>query len=170
MGAASPWTRWRSLAWEPVDGEEDRARVGGAGVVGRADHSGAAAGRDRADQPGASARRPSTRRCKTVLTATSRDARAENHRIHEYLTRGHPQRRLHRRVRRGAESDDLAHRHGGTRTTTTSWPRNQVTVVDGEHRRRFDIVLYVNGLPLGVRRAEEGRRRQRRPEVRARTS
>ena len=25
----------------------------------------------------------------------------------------------------------------------------QVTVVDGEHRRRFDVVLYVNGMPLG---------------------
>ena len=24
----------------------------------------------------------------------------------------------------------------------------QVTVVDGEHRRRFDVVLYVNGMPL----------------------
>ena len=25
---------------------------------------------------------------------------------------------------------------------------HQVTVVDGEHRRRFDVVLYVNGMPL----------------------
>jgi type I restriction enzyme, R subunit len=27
---------------------------------------------------------------------------------------------------------------------------NQVTVIDGDSRRRFDIVLYVNGLPLGI--------------------
>ena len=27
---------------------------------------------------------------------------------------------------------------------------NQLTVTEGEHRRRLDIVLYVNGLPLGV--------------------
>ena len=33
-------------------------------------------------------------------------------------------------------------------------------MVDGERRRRFDIVLYVNGMPLGVHRAEEGQRRQ----------
>ena len=26
---------------------------------------------------------------------------------------------------------------------------HQVTVVEGEHRRRFDVVLYVNGMPLG---------------------
>ncbi|MEU1667096.1 type I restriction endonuclease subunit R [Streptomyces sparsogenes] len=27
---------------------------------------------------------------------------------------------------------------------------NQVTVIDGDHNRRFDVVLYVNGLPLAV--------------------
>ena len=47
---------------------------------------------------------------------------------------------------------------------------HQVTVVEGEHRRRFDVVLYVNGMPLGLHRAEEGDRRRRRPQGGARAS
>ena len=34
-------------------------------------------------------------------------------------------------------------------------------MVDGEHRRRFDVVLYVNGMPLGfieLKKASAGRR------------
>ena len=27
---------------------------------------------------------------------------------------------------------------------------NQVTVTDGDHKRRFDIVLYLKGMPLGI--------------------
>ena len=84
----------------------------------------------------------------TVMTATSRDALAENHRIHEYLTRG---------IRSVVYTDEY-----GAEQNPTVWlidrrdpdnndflAANQVTVVDGEHRRRFDIVLYVNGMPLG---------------------
>ena len=83
-----------------------------------------------------------------VMTATSRDALAENHRIHEYLTRG---------IRSVVYTDEY-----GAEQNPTVWlidrrdpdnndflAANQVTVVDGEHRRRFDIVLYVNGMPLG---------------------
>ena len=85
----------------------------------------------------------------TVMTATSRDALAENHRIHEYLTRG---------IRSVVYTDEY-----GAEQNPTVWlidrrdpdnndflVANQVTVVDGEHRRRFDIVLYVNGMPIGV--------------------
>ena len=84
----------------------------------------------------------------TVMTATSRDALAENHRIHEYLTRG---------IRSVVYNDEY-----GAEQNPTVWlidrrdpdnndflAANQVTVVDGESRRRFDIVLYVNGMPLG---------------------
>src|SRR5260370_5761929 len=84
----------------------------------------------------------------TVMTATSRDALAENHRIHEYLTKG---------IRNVVYNDEY-----GAEQNPTVWlidrrdpdnndflAANQVTVVDGEHRRRFDIVLYVNGIPLG---------------------
>jgi type I restriction enzyme, R subunit len=84
----------------------------------------------------------------TVMTATSRDALAENHRVHEYLTRG---------IRSVVYTDEY-----GAEQNPTVWlidrrdpdnndflAANQVTVVDAEHRRRFDIVLYVNGMPLG---------------------
>jgi type I restriction enzyme R subunit len=82
-----------------------------------------------------------------VLTPASRDALAENHRIHEYLTRG---------IRGVVFADEY-----GAEQNPTVWlidrtdpfgndflAVNQVTVTDGEHKRRFDIVLYVNGLPL----------------------
>jgi type I restriction enzyme R subunit len=84
----------------------------------------------------------------TVMTATSRDALTENHRMHEYLTKG---------IRSVVYTDEY-----GAEQNPTVWlidrrdldnndflAANQVTVVDGEHRRRFDIVLYVNGMPLG---------------------
>ena len=84
----------------------------------------------------------------TVMTATSRDALAENHRVHEYLTKG---------IRSVVYTDEY-----GAEQNPTVWlidrrdadnndflAANQVTVVDGEHKRRFDIVLYVNGMPLG---------------------
>jgi type I restriction enzyme R subunit len=85
---------------------------------------------------------------KIVLSATSRDAVAENQRMHEFLTRG---------IRSVTVTDEY-----GAERTPTIWlldrrnPENndfmaarQVRVVDGEHRRRFDVVLYVNGMPLG---------------------
>ena len=38
---------------------------------------------------------------------------------------------------------------------------NQFTVAEGQHTRRPDVVLFVNGLPLGGDRAEEPGRRER---------
>ena len=84
----------------------------------------------------------------TVVTATSRDALAENHWVHECLTKG---------IRSIVYTDEY-----GAEQNPTVWlidrrdpenndflVANQATVVDGEHKRRFDIVLYVNGMPLG---------------------
>jgi len=84
-----------------------------------------------------------------VLSATSRDARAENFRTHEFLTRG---------IRSVVYTDAYgAERNPTVRLIDQKDPENndfmavhQVTVVDGEHRRRFDVVLYVNGMPLGI--------------------
>jgi type I restriction enzyme, R subunit len=86
---------------------------------------------------------------KIVLTATSREARTENYRMHEFLTRG---------IRSVLYTDEY-----GAERNPTVWlidqrdpekndfmAAHQVTVVDGEHRRRFDVVLYVNGMPLGI--------------------
>jgi type I restriction enzyme, R subunit len=85
---------------------------------------------------------------KIVMDRTSRDALAENHRIHEFLTRG---------IRSVTYTDEY-----GAEQNPTVWlidkkhpeandflVANQVTVVDAEHRRRFDVVAYLNGLPVG---------------------
>src|SRR6266568_775446 len=82
-----------------------------------------------------------------VVTPTSRDAFAENKRVHDFLTRG------------------LKHTYtdaaGVSQTPTVHilderepWANDfravqQVTVRNADHERRFDIVLYVNGMPLG---------------------
>ena len=95
---------------------------------------------------------------KIVLSATSRDARAENQRVHEFLARG---------IRSVTYTDEY-----GAERNPTIWlldRRNvenndfmaarQVQVVDGEHRRRFDVVAYVNGMPLAfieLKRASVG--------------
>jgi type I restriction enzyme R subunit len=84
---------------------------------------------------------------KIVLSATSRDARAENRRMHKFLTEG---------IREVVYTDEF-----GAERNPTVWlldrrdvekndfmAARQVQVVDGEYRRRFDVVLYVNGLPL----------------------
>ena len=84
-----------------------------------------------------------------VLSPKSRDARGENHQVHRYLTDG-------------IRSVTYADEHGAEHTPTIRlidygdpyandfMAANQVMVIDGDHKRRFDIVLYVNGLPLSV--------------------
>ena len=83
-----------------------------------------------------------------ILSPKSQDAITENHRMHRFLVQGyrgisyvdtdgterHPTIRLF--SERPEDNDYLA--------------VNQVRVVSGEHERRFDIVLYVNGMPVVV--------------------
>ncbi|MDH6578855.1 type I restriction endonuclease subunit R [Kitasatospora sp. MAP5-34] len=78
----------------------------------------------------------------------SREALPENRLAHEYLTAGV----------RITYTDEFGAEHAPTvqlidlrePDANTYHAVNQVTVVDGEMKRRFDIVLYVNGLPLAV--------------------
>ena len=68
--------------------------------------------------------------------------------MHEFLTRG---------IRSVVYTDEYGAEQNPTiRLIDQRDPENndfmaahQVTVVEGEHRRRFDVVLYVNGMPLG---------------------
>jgi type I restriction enzyme R subunit len=85
----------------------------------------------------------------TVLTAKSRDAKSENRRIHEYLTKGI--RSVIYTDAKGAEQNPTI-RLVGTRDLWSNdfMVASQVTVVEGEHRRRLDTVLYLNGLPVAV--------------------
>lgn len=83
-----------------------------------------------------------------ILTPSSQDAITENLRIHRYLTEGY----------RGMQYlDDEGVEHNPTIRLVDPDPDrndwlavNQVTVVRGDIRRRFDVVLYLNGMPVGV--------------------
>lgn len=84
-----------------------------------------------------------------VLSERSRDAVAENHRLHTLMTRG---------IRSVVYTDAHGVEHNPTiRLVDLRAPdannylvANQVTVTGGEHRRRFDVVCYLNGLPVGM--------------------
>jgi type I restriction enzyme R subunit len=83
-----------------------------------------------------------------ILTPRSQDAITENHRIHSWIVDGY----------RGLSWTD----HDGTEHNPTlrivsadpaenDWLAvNQVPIVDRDHERRFDVVLYLNGLPVVV--------------------
>jgi type I restriction enzyme, R subunit len=84
---------------------------------------------------------------KKVTTAASRDALAENFRIHEFLTKGV---RIPYTDEYGAEQNPTVLLIDRDAPESNDFLAvNQVMVIDGEHKRRFDIVLYVNGLPVG---------------------
>ncbi len=82
-----------------------------------------------------------------IAAPKSQDAITENHRLHEYLVGGYPlsyidldgveqNPRLRLLSADPAENDWLA--------------VNQVTIRQGDLHRRFDIVLYINGMPLSI--------------------
>jgi type I restriction enzyme R subunit len=83
-----------------------------------------------------------------ATTPQSREALPENRTAHGYLTSGI----------RLTYTDEFGAEHSPTvRLVDFRDPRantfralNQVRLVDGDHERRFDVVLYVNGLPLAV--------------------
>ncbi len=84
-----------------------------------------------------------------VLSPKSRDARGENHQVHQYLTAGI--RSVVYTDEHGAEHNPTIHLIDNADPYTNDFlAANQVIVVDGDHKRRFDVVLYVNGMPLGV--------------------
>jgi type I restriction enzyme, R subunit len=84
-----------------------------------------------------------------VLSPKSRDARGENHQVHQFLTGG---------IRSVVYADEHGAEHNPTiwlvdyadPAANDFLAVNQVVVTDGDHKRRFDLVLYVNGLPLAV--------------------
>ncbi|WP_431968959.1 type I restriction endonuclease subunit R [Actinacidiphila sp. bgisy160] len=84
-----------------------------------------------------------------AATPTSQDTYEENRTAHMYLTAG---------IRSVTYTDSFGAEHNPTirlvdlvdPDANTYRALNQVTVIDGEKNRRFDIVLYVNGLPLAL--------------------
>jgi hypothetical protein len=97
-----------------------------------------------------------------VLTPRSRDAFAENRRLHELMTRG--TRSVVYTDQLGADQNPTVKLIDFRDPDNNDYlAANQVTVIDGEHRRRFDVVCYLNGLPVGIVELKKGRRRACRP-------
>ena len=86
---------------------------------------------------------------KVVLSPKSRDAKAENFQVHRYLTEG---------IRSVVYADEHGAEHNpvirlidyADQSANDFLAVNQVVVTDGEHKRRFDIVLYLNGMPMAM--------------------
>lgn len=84
-----------------------------------------------------------------ILAPKSTDAITENHRIHSYLTGGY--RGLTYIDADGAETTPTIRLVDMSDPDGNSWlAANQVTIVQGEYRRRFDVVLYCNGMPVSL--------------------
>ncbi|QEW04632.1 type I restriction endonuclease subunit R [Microbacterium lushaniae] len=82
-----------------------------------------------------------------IASPTSQDAITENHRIHQYLVGGYPMSYL--------DAEGVEHsprlRVLSTDPAENDWLAvNQVTLRRGDLHRRFDIVLFVNGMPLSI--------------------
>lgn len=83
-----------------------------------------------------------------VASAGSMDPLAENHVVHGYLTEG--LRKISYTDDSGAEVTPTI-RLVSTAPDDNDWLAvNQVTVMRGDHHRRFDVVLYLNGMPVGI--------------------
>src|SRR5262249_20594714 len=86
---------------------------------------------------------------KSRLSPDAREGRGENHQVHQYLTGGI--RSVVYTDEHGAEQNPTIRLIDYTNAYANDFlAANQVMVTDGDHKRRFDIVLYVNGMPLGV--------------------
>jgi type I restriction enzyme R subunit len=81
-----------------------------------------------------------------VLTPASQDAITENRRLHEYLVHGY--RGVTWIDHEGVEQNPTI-RLIGREPADNDWlVAQQVKIADSEHHRRFDIVCYLNGLPV----------------------
>ena len=81
-----------------------------------------------------------------ILTPSSQDAITENRRLHEFLVHGY--RGVTWIDHDGVEQNPTV-RLIGSEAADNDWLAvQQVTLADAEHRRRFDLVCYLNGLPV----------------------
>ncbi|PYI69905.1 DEAD/DEAH box helicase [Arthrobacter livingstonensis] len=82
-----------------------------------------------------------------IASPTSNDALSENYRIHKYLVDGY---RLSYIDTDGTEKNPTI-RLVSTAADDNDWLAvNQVTLMSREHTRRFDVVLYLNGMPVSA--------------------
>jgi type I restriction enzyme R subunit len=83
-----------------------------------------------------------------ILAPTSQDAITENHRLHAFLTEGF---RGITYIDDDGQEQTPTIRLVSTEPSENDWlAANQVTLVRGDVERRFDLVLYLNGLPVAL--------------------
>lgn len=82
-----------------------------------------------------------------ILTPSSGDALTENERIHTYLTEGY---RGLSYIQDGERQDPTIYLISRLPEKNHYHAVQQVALRNRDHSRRFDIVLYVNGLPLAI--------------------
>lgn len=83
-----------------------------------------------------------------ITTAKSTDAQAENQDAHRYLTQGYKNLQV---TRADGSTYYPTIRVISRNPDENTWLAvQQVTLKNSENERRFDIVLYCNGLPIGV--------------------
>lgn len=83
-----------------------------------------------------------------ILSPKSQDAITENHRIHQILVDGY--RGITFADADGQEQTPTIRLVGERPEDNDYLAVRQVTVRSGDHERRFDVVLYVNGLPVAI--------------------
>lgn len=83
-----------------------------------------------------------------ITAPKSQDAIAENERFHDFLVHGF--RGVTFIDTKGREQTPTLRLLSEDAKENTFRAIHQVTIVSGQHSRRFDVVLYVNGLPLVI--------------------
>ncbi|ANS80273.1 Type I restriction-modification system, restriction subunit R [Serinicoccus hydrothermalis] len=89
-----------------------------------------------------------------LLAPKSQDAITENHRIHGYLVHGY--RGISYVDTDGSEQNPTIRLVSHDPAQNDYLAVNQVTVRVGDHQRRFDVVLYLNGLPVAIVELKKG--------------
>jgi type I restriction enzyme R subunit len=89
-----------------------------------------------------------------ILAVRSGDAVTENHRMHGILVGGYSG--LSYVDDEGVQRSPTIHVVSANPDRNDWLAANQVRLVDRDHDRRFDIVLYCNGLPVGIVEVKKG--------------
>ncbi|MEW1980588.1 type I restriction endonuclease subunit R [Citricoccus sp. NPDC079358] len=82
-----------------------------------------------------------------IAAPSSQDAITENFRIHRYLVDGY---RFTYLDSDGTERTPTLRLIGAEESLNDWLVAHQVTLVQGEHRRRLDVVVYLNGMPVSI--------------------
>lgn len=83
-----------------------------------------------------------------IAAPKSADALAENHRIHEFLVNGY---RMSYLDAEGGEVNPTIRLADLKNPDNNTWLAvNQVAILQGDYKRRFDLVLYCNGIPVSL--------------------